>query len=442
MDNATPGIGRFISRSRLFIALSCLAVFVIIFFAAIQVQADDLDLQQLIEEALKNSPDLHASAYRTSAAEYRIPQAKTLPDPMITFGYQNEGFSKFTYGNPDNPNSQGIVAIAQTFPFPGKLALKGEAASKESESMGSDYEALRLNVIAKVKEIYFDLYGTYKNIDLINESADLFTQVENAALARYSTGKGSQQEVLMAQTEKYMLLEKETMLRQKVEALDAVMNTTVGRKADAPMGRPVDLPHADPVYSLSELITMANERSPELKSLDKKIDAAEMKVAIAKKDYYPDFTITGSYFPRGNNLDDMWSLTTTINIPIFERTKQRQAVNEAEANLNEARSRKESTTLILASAIRDNYAMLKASDKLMSLYKDGLIPKSYQDAELSLSGYKTGSVDALTVITRLKSAIDYEISYWSQFAEHEKAFARIEAITGLAGVTIKGRSEN
>ncbi len=433
MDDATPGKGRFLLHGRLFFTLSCLAALAIFFFAVAQVQADDLDLQQMIGEALKNNPGLHASGYRTAAAEYRVPQAKTLPDPMITFGYQNEGFTKFTYGNPNNANTEGIVSVAQTFPFPGKLALKGEAASKESESMGADYDALRLKIIAKVKEIYFDLFSTYKNIDLINERTNLFAQVEDAALARYSTGKGSQQEVLMAQTEKYMLLEKETMLRQKVDALDAIMNTTVGRTADAPLGRPADLPPADLIYSLNELIAMANEQSPELKSLDKRIDAAEIKVAIAKKDYYPDFTITGSYFPRGNNFEDEWSLTTTINIPIFYRTKQRQAVYEAEASMNEARSEKESTRLMISSGIRDNYAMLKASDKLMALYKDGLIPKGLQDVELSLSGYKTGSNDALTVITRLKSVIDYEISYWVQFAEREKAIARIEAATRLSG---------
>src|SRR5208283_1281373 len=199
MDDGTSGRGRFLSHSRLSIALSCLAALVIFFFAAVQVQAEDMNLQQLIEEALKNSPALHASGYRTSAAEYRIPQAKTLPDPMITFGYQNEGFTKFTYGNPNNANTQGTVSVAQSFPFPGKLALRGDAAEKESDSMGADYEALRLKIIARVKEVYSDLYNTYKSIDLINERADLFTQVEKAALARYSTGKGSQQEVLLAQ---------------------------------------------------------------------------------------------------------------------------------------------------------------------------------------------------------------------------------------------------
>src|SRR5208282_5830911 len=172
-DEGISGRLSLITDHRLLFAFAFFVVFAVFFFPAALVQAEDLNLQQLIEEALKNSPDLHASGYRISAAEYRIPQAKTLPDPMFTFGYQNEGFRKFTYGNPDNPNTQGVVALAQTFPFPGKLALKGEAASKESESMGADFDALRLKIVAKVKEIYSDLYSTYKNIDLLNERTNL-----------------------------------------------------------------------------------------------------------------------------------------------------------------------------------------------------------------------------------------------------------------------------
>jgi cobalt-zinc-cadmium efflux system outer membrane protein len=328
------------------------------------------------------------------------------------------------------------------FPFPGKLALKGEMASMEAESIKANHEAVRLKTIERVKELYFDLYNTYRNIELINDRTSLFTQVEEAALARYSTGKGSQQEVLMAQTEKYMLLEKQEILRQKIESLDAMLNAILARPADGPLGRPADLPPTNFIYTLDELIRISNDNSPELKARDKIVSAAEIKVALAKKDYYPDFTITGSYFPRGNNFEDMWSLTTTVNIPIFYRSKQRQAVNEAEALLSEAQGEKDSAILMIASSIRDNYSMIKASDKLMSLYKDGLIPKSYQDVELSLSGYKTGTVDALTVITRLKSVIDYEISYWSQFAEREKAIARIEALTGLTGININKQAWN
>jgi outer membrane protein TolC len=171
------------------------------------------------------------------------------------------------------------------------------------------------------------------------------------------------------------------------------------------------------------------------------VAAAETRVDMAKREYFPDFTMAGAYFARGRQFDDMWSLTTTFNIPLFYRSKQRQAVYEADASQTEARAEAEATRLMIASALQDNYSMVKAMDKLMSLYEDGLIPKSHQDYELALSGYSTGSIDALTVITRLKSVIDLEITHWGHFAEREKAIARIEAITGL-GDQRKQKTEN
>jgi hypothetical protein len=86
---------------------------------------------------------------------------------------------------------------------------------------------------------------------------------------------------------------------------------------------------------------------------------------------------------------------------------------------------------MLSSAIRDNYSMLRTAEKLMELYKNGLIPKTYQDFESALSGYVTGKVEAITVISRLKSLIELETLYWNQFVEREKAIARVEAITGV-----------
>ena len=75
--------------------------------------------------------------------------------------------------------------------------------------------------------------------------------------------------------------------------------------------------------------------------------------------------------------------------------------------------------------------MLKTSEQLMELYKNALIPKSYQDFEAALAGYATGKTEAITVISRLKSFLDLELSYWQQAVEREKAIARLEAITAV-----------
>jgi hypothetical protein len=69
----------------------------------------------------------------------------------------------------------------------------------------------------------------------------------------------------------------------------------------------------------------------------------------------------------------------------------------------------------------------------MDLYKGGLIPKTYQDFDLAMNGYVNGETEALTVINRLNSLIDFELLYWERFTERERAIARIEAVVGSAG---------
>ena len=234
-NKASSGLAQ-MAYNRLFITLSLLFFIAPLFLVTVPVQAEDLNLQQLIEEALRNSPELQASRSRTEASEYRIPQAKTLPDPMFSFGYQNVGFQKYTYGQSND--AWWMFSVAQTFLFPGKLSLKKILQPGNRRAHMQGQKALRLKTISRVKELYFDLYTAYKDIDLIHERTSLFNRVEDAALSRYSAGKGSQQEVLMAQTEKYMLLEKEEMLRQKIQSIEAMLNSIVGRSVEAPLGRP------------------------------------------------------------------------------------------------------------------------------------------------------------------------------------------------------------
>lgn len=391
--------------------------------------AEDLQLQPLIDEALKNNHEILMTESKVSASRFRIPQAKSLPDPMFMFGYQNEGWSKYTYGEMEG--AQWMFSASQMFPFPGKLQLKGEMAVWESEGLKDIHSSVRLRTIAKIKELYYDLFFIYKNIDLIKDKMSLFTKIEDAALARYSAGMGNQMEILMAQTEKYMILEKEEMIKQKKQSIEAMLNSTIGRDVNTPLGRPVEPLHTANPFNMDNLIKTAYENSPEIKSKEKMIAAAEAKVLMAKKEYYPDFTVTGSVFKRKGDFDDMWSLTTAINIPIFYKTKQKQAVLEAEALLSESRHDLEAVKIMLSSAIRDNHSMAVSAERLMDLYKNGLIPKTYQDFDAALAGYASGKTEAITVITRLKSLIDYEILYWNQFVERGKAIARIEALTGI-----------
>ncbi len=390
--------------------------------------AEGLSLEAVVNEALGHSPDIQAARARAEAAGLRIPQAKSLPDPMLMFGYQNEGFDRITLGEMEN--AMGMFSLSQMFFWPGKRGLKAEMASKDAQSAAAMYLASQLGVVSKVKESFYDLFLAYRTLDILKDRTELFARMEDAAAARYASGMGSQQEVVMVQTEKYMLLEREQMQAQRVEALQGMLNSTMGRDVTTPLARPVP-GNATPFGEhLDDLIVTAQEASPEIGSKRKMVEAAETKVKMAQKEYYPDVTLQGSYFPRGNGLVPMWNLTATVNLPIYYRSKQKQAVAEATVLLSEAKRNLASTELMVASGVRENYSMVVAADRLMHLYEQGLVPKTNQDVQLAMSGYVTGKTDALTVITRIRNLLDYDLLYWTQFAEREKAIGRLQSLIG------------
>jgi outer membrane protein TolC len=182
---------------------------------------------------------------------------------------------------------------------------------------------------------------------------------------------------------------------------------------------------------VEDLLKMAYERSPQLKAKEKMIEAAQSKVSMAKKEFFPDLTLSASYFTRGGGqFEDMWSLTATVNVPIFFAMKQKEGVEEARASLAEAHHELGATKLMLEAAVRENFSMVQAADNLMALYRGAIIPKNYQDFELALSGYITGRIEAITVISRLKAFLETELLYWVQFTQREKAIAKLETLAG------------
>ncbi|MCG6553708.1 MAG: TolC family protein [Candidatus Magnetominusculus sp. LBB02] len=389
--------------------------------------AGDLDLDKLIEEALTANHDIITAAAKAETSSFRVPQAASPPDPMFSFGYQNEGFQRYTLG--EESGAQWMFTLSQTFPFPGKLSLREKAAAKETDSLKLAAEDVRLQAVLRVKELYYDLLLSYKTIEIIKERAALFDAFTDAATARYSAGMGQQEDVLMAQKEKYMLMEKEQMEQQKIQTISGDLNTALGRDVNAPLGRPAIRPKTAYTMTLEGSIRRAHEASPAIRAKEELLAQSKIKIDSARKDFYPDVTVMAGYSKRSGDFKDMWSLTASFPIPIFYKNKQNMAVSEAASMSTEAAHELDNLKAMRAASVRENYKMIQSSEKLMGLYKDALIPKTWQDYELAVSGYVNGRVDALTVVTRLKSLLDYELDYWSQYTVREKAAARLEALT-------------
>lgn len=388
----------------------------------------ETSLQNLIEQALENNPEIKSMQRRFDTMRARIPQAKALDDPVLSVGYMGN-IAPF-YVQRDDPSSGRSISITQDVPFLGKRALKGKVASSEADAEWWSFEQTRRNVVAEVKDAYFDLYYVTKALGVITKTKTLLEQFTKIAEARYAVGKGIQQDVLKAQVEFSKLLEQQTLLVQRKQVTEARLNSLLYRESDSPLGAPEQLKPRAFEYSLTQLNETAIANYPDLKAQRRKIDSAQYAIQLAKKEFYPDFSVGFTYLNRPA-MPEMYGVTVGVKLPIYSAQKQRPALTEATANFEAEKRTLENIATVLMFKVRDKYLAENTAQRLVKLYSTTIVPQSSLSMESAIAGYQVGKVDFLTLIDNLVTLLNYELSYYEQLSNEEKAVAALEPLVGV-----------
>lgn len=385
-------------------------------------------LQELIEQALENNPEIKAMQRRFDMMRARIPQAKALDEPVLSIGYMGN-LAPF-YVQRDDPSSGRSISITQDLPFPGKRALKGKVASSNADAEWWAFEQTRRNVVAEVKDAYFDLYYLNKALGVVTKTKTLLEQFTKIAEVRYAVGRGVQQDVLKAQVEFSKLIEQQTLLDQRREIAGARLNSLLYRQSDYPLAAPAELNPRDFPYTLTELNENAIANYPDLKAQRRKIEGAQYAIQLAKKDFYPDFAVGFTYVNRPA-MPEMYGVTIGVKLPVYTAQRQRPALTEATASLEAEKRVFENMATVLMFKVRDRYLAQNTAQRLVKLYSTTIVPQSSASLESAIAGYQVGKVDFLTLLDNLVTLLNYELSYYEQLSNEEKAVAGLEPLVGL-----------
>ena len=383
---------------------------------------DRINLQNLIEEISARSPEIKAARERWEAAKAIVPQVQTLPDPRLQLGYQRMPMAE--------PLQGPMYGFGQEIPFPGKLRLKGEVAQSEVDRLEQEFNATRLRVIASLKEAYFNLHYVHKSIEIVEKNKVLLMQFEKTAKARYSVGQAAQQDVFRAQVEMSRVLDRLAVLDQQKESLHAAINRLVNRPPAGPLGTPEEIQTTILTIPLQELSQRADDFSPALLATAKSIDRSERSVSLAKRQYYPDFDITALGLRNDKINDNGYQVMVGIKIPLFYETKQKQGVREALASLEGAREDFTATRQDLLFQVKDGFVQAQRAERLITILRDAIIPQATLGLQAAQAGYAVGKVDFLTLLNSLLTLQDSQLELHGEMVSHEKALARLEAVTG------------
>jgi outer membrane protein, heavy metal efflux system len=202
------------------------------------------------------------------------------------------------------------------------------------------------------------------------------------------------------------------------------------RPPDAPIGGLVPVEESPLVYSLDELIEKGVENYPDIRRQQQLIEQSQYAINLAQKEYLPDFRVGYDYQQRPG-IPDMHGFSVGINVPLFYKSKQREGVREAILAQDSAKQSREAIRTALLFQVKEQYLQAKASDELLTLYTRGLVPQSALTLESSMAAYQTGSLDFESLVSNFTSVLQYQVHYYEELANYQKALVNLEQITGV-----------
>jgi len=406
--------------------------------------ADDADAEEYVRLALERNPAIRAAEQKVRRLANRIPQVRSLDDPMFSITPIGE-MAETAAGEVEL-----MTSVSQKLPLPGKLDARGRIAAADVGESFQELQRVRLDVAADTRRAWWSLYFTTRALEVTRRNRDLLAQLTDVAEARYRAGTATQQDVLRASVEMNKLDDDLIGLEQRRATATAMLNRLVDRPVDAPLPAPRTR-DADPMsLDFDAVLALAGQSNPDIARLHERVEGFRQRLELARLNRWPDLTLSFSYnlvdsdglSPTANG-DDQWWVGAGINLPIWTdrldaaESEAARGIFQSIAALSDVQNR-------VAFGVQDALVRAESQQRQVVLFRDVIIPQARQTVDASLSGYRAGKLDFLTLVDNWRRLFEFEVIYHQNLAALEQSLAdlhqavgRDPELDGSAGVALR-----
>ena len=286
----------------------------------------DQQLQELIRTALKQNYDLQIATERINAARAAVAITRSRLFPQIG------GNATFEGGKESNFQSKynfGLLTADAAFQldFFGQIRRATEAARAQLLATEDARQTEVLTLVSDVASDYFSLLELDLQLEITNQT--IKTQQDSVKLTQFRVDHGvaTKLDVLQAQqtldTANATIPDLERQIAQEENAISILLGNY---PQGITRGRPLveqPLPPEVPPGLTSSLL----ERRPDIREVEQNLIAANAEIGVAKAQFFPQISLTGSgggAFGRSSAFSSLmatqlgiWSYGAQISQPIF-----------------------------------------------------------------------------------------------------------------------------
>lgn len=387
--------------------------------------AVELPLDLLVVAVQARNPSLHAAQAAWSAAAERYPQAVAFDDPML-----QSMFAPASFSSSSPVQSSYYLGVAQRVPWHGKRDLKGQMAQWEANALSWDTQEVMLRLASTTRTAYFDYYLVHRELELNAKNVDVMQDFRSTAKTKYEANQVSQQDLSSADLELAKLQQQRLELEQSERTTVARINTLLHRRPDHPLPMPPQsLSVETPLPKAVVLRGLAHQHRPELAALAARIQSEQNAVALAYKEYYPDFEFMARYDAFWTDTEQRPQIGMNMNIPL-NQGRRAAGVREAQFRLTKLIAEYSQQKDSVNEEVRIAYTRVETNRKTAELFEDRILPAADTNLDSARAAYVAGSIDFLQLMDARRQFIEQQIGYQRTLTEYHRSRSDLERAIG------------
>jgi len=335
----------------------------------------DAQLSALTRRALSDNLDLKLASSRLqqSRAIRQVTTAERYPNVDVGGAYQRKRNSGKGLNDPSGENGRAAFnqwdmgfSASWELDFWGRVKRETEAADATLEVAENDRRTVLLSVLAETAQDYIQLRGVQNTRAVTEQNLDVARHSLKLSQLRLADGVATDLDVAEAAAQVAAIEARLPDLQQRQDQLINALSLLMGEPPQAlyaQLSKDAPVPQTQRQVAIGLPSELA-ERRPDIRQAEARLHAATASIGVAKGDFYPRITLSGSLGSQAMQLSDFGSWGSRafafgpqLSLPLFNGGRLLRAWHEIDDQLtryNASQLRRDS----LAEAVRQNQIAL------------------------------------------------------------------------------------
>jgi outer membrane protein TolC len=386
--------------------------------------AQPVTFDQTLELAQTRAPSLAAKDLERRALAEEASVARTLPDPMVSLGFQNKRIDSLEFD--DDEMTMKTVAVGQEFVRGSKRRARAAAILARAGVSEAERELLATEVRAEAALAWLDLHyaqRTQRELDeLLRESRLDLT----GAKASYAGGRGDLSEVIAAQAQIEAVENRATENRRTIEAARARLARWIGQTDVTAAGEPpnFDRPPLDPRH-----IERIIEAHPAVAVYDARRRQAEAEVRSATAERGLDPPVEVMYGQREDR-PDMVGLSVSVPLQVNRKNRQDRTILARQLGVQQVAAEREDAAREQRADIEVDLATWRAGLERLARFERSIKPLARSQVEAALAAYRGGRGSLAILIEARRARFDVALEAIGIETEAAREWTELYTLTG------------